>query len=343
MGQQRKAERGSIVGRVACDFLTITTFHTEQYQLVRDALWPILASEKWQYGTMRGYETAYTKALIFGEGRQNGEPHYIISINGLEAARALDALTTLTGFKIDAWKATRLDVQLTERTERQVRLSMIAQSYGDGELGEFEGRGRPSVWAIAGSDGDTLYIGKGTSDKMLRIYEKPVLINGRREVLDRYEVQLRRGRANGLFRRLLKYRGRVDYTSATGFMRYEYERLPVGMQVTIAFAEYVDGTGAADVAPVQADPEPDAKVKWLLSCESTIQHLMSAPGYNGRRVREMVLRVLVLAVTGDKYAQTQLYRLLSPQGEVYQVLTCEPTCPMLKAYQAARRGRGVPV
>jgi hypothetical protein len=166
-----------MVGGVACDWLTLTTFdlgeylQMQAYTVAPDSLrrLPIKETSRMQYRGWRG------DGWFVGEGRQDGLPHYMMQASG---ARAHDALRYALMFhdREGKVKCTRIDLQCTSSSTFAGDLPAVAEVLRGLPAGAFGGRGpRPQVTYFSSEESkDTLYIGSRKSPRFWRFYNKPV-------------------------------------------------------------------------------------------------------------------------------------------------------------------------
>jgi len=166
--------RDFLVGRVAVDWVTLTTYDRTVY----DGLLSLTESyidyntsvsqKRMQYAGVGG------QGFFFGKGKQRGDDHYMIVLSGIQAAVLAPVLAVSMFARLAS--CTRIDVQLTLPAREgacktgtlgyEIRKRLIE---GVGRVGK-----RPSVtvWDNESGAGDTIYIGSRSSDKFVRIYDK---------------------------------------------------------------------------------------------------------------------------------------------------------------------------
>jgi hypothetical protein len=166
-----------LIGGVACDWLTLTTFDEKEwiamcaYTVSSDATrnLPVRTAKRMQYHGWSG------DGWFVGEGRQDGLPHYMMQAHG---ARAHDALRHALMFHENRGlvKCTRIDLQCTSSSGFAGDLPAIAESIRGLPSGAFGGRGpRPTITYFSSEKSeDTMYIGSRKSPRFWRFYNKPI-------------------------------------------------------------------------------------------------------------------------------------------------------------------------
>lgn len=194
METEKHNTRDFLVGRVAVDWITLTTYD----RMIFNGLVELCESyvdyntstsqKRMQYAGIGG------QGFFFGAGKQRGDDHYMLVLSGIQAAILAPTLATSMFSRLA--NCTRIDAQLT--------LPVIEGARKTGELayeirkGLSEGVGgvgrRPgvSVWDNETGTGDTIYIGSRSSDKFVRIYDK----FGDGIQFLRYECEFKRGVAD---------------------------------------------------------------------------------------------------------------------------------------------------
>jgi hypothetical protein len=315
--QQRIAERGAIVEQAAIDYLTCSTYDGNQYAIVRDMVDQINVSRETPKGmTARGYTTTAFGWASYGEGTQKGnhnelggKPHFLINANGKEADQLFQLMVTEPGIKRELWNFSRLDIQLTLPKSRTIPLGILAIQLEDGQLGEFQGRGKPKARGYTSDTGHTLYIGSPSSQKQIRFYDKPLIHKRKRTDYERFEIQYRDDYSNPLVTRLFKQA-----------LKYQYSLLPAALQTELSFR---DAFKSAIAVPLQAevsDKTEAAKLRWFKSLKATIRALARDQGATGIEARSIILQALVEGATQNELVNWMDYRLISPDYEIVDPL-----------------------
>jgi phage replication initiation protein len=128
-------------------------------------------------------------ALAYGGDSQRGRWMFQLTGKGCGLVQDWESLHNMLE-ELDA-KITRCDLAV-DFIEGEHTVDDAVQAHKDGG---FTGSGRPPVTAVAGDwldglRGRTLYIGRGSSGKMLRVYEKGIQLGDMGSPWVRYEVQL---------------------------------------------------------------------------------------------------------------------------------------------------------
>ena len=128
--------------------------------------------------------------VFFGTGEQRGRPHYLAQFTGHRAQTAWDAYDGLVAY--DLVRVTRLDVALTVPLPPGWR-----QDYLFASLKADDGpRSVSYIESQSGPEGHetlaTVYIGSRSSDRYVRVYEKP---DSEGNLYLRFEVEYKGARA----------------------------------------------------------------------------------------------------------------------------------------------------
>lgn len=316
--EQRQAERGSIVGVAAVDYLTMTTRNGAQYELVR----------QWMDRHRGDKETKAAKSFMFtldtvewgsyGEGMHEQEPIYIINVNGIDSDNLVGDLCANPAFIPTMWNCARCDIQLTVPAVRKYRLLEIGIMHHSQKWKFADPKATAKVRYWGSENGDSLYVGAPTSLLQIRIYDKFIVLNGDTKQYERFEGQLRDDYAQSMFLAIFKNRALYNRSVILNSIRYYHNRLPVEMQSELSQAAHLDKAVSVKPEPVTTDKQERAKVKWALRLKGSLLELAREPGPDGERVREMLLECLVRANTSDPYEAWHEWRLLSPDGEAVE-------------------------
>lgn len=325
---QRIAERGALVYQGAIDYLSCSTYNGDQYALVVEMINSLNVSlDKIQAKKARGYDTSSLGWASYGEGTQKGNhnqlggvPHFVINANGQEADKLVNLMLKDPLFNPAEWNCSRVDIQLTVRNTRTRRLSHLGIEYLAGKLGEFQGKGRPSVRAIGSKTGDTLYIGSPKSDRMIRFYDKPLIHQRTKQDFERFEVQYRDSYANPLMLKLFRDRNRLDRELIMRTLKREYDKLPADLQTELSFRDAWNDVAGESMKPDTTDATEASKLRWLRSLRKSLIALASRPGQAGTEARGVLLEALVIGATNDPLAAHMDYRILSPDNEIFEPL-----------------------
>lgn len=309
-----------IVGRVACDFVSITTYSKELYEQWRELVRTMYLGVPTGTAFAQYSGISYDDSVKLVEGTQNGQPHYMVSVSGANADVFLHYYIEEGAIPENAGNCTRLDIQLTlPKLEDRPRLATLAMDYQEGRLGEFLGRGRPKVYSYAGDDGDTLYIGSGQSEKLVRVYDKEVTDRkGKRTVAERAELQLRASRAQSIFERMLERRPHYSEGPMRAALKAELEKLPKLMAQQIAACQKGAIDGKAEAAIYQRRGG-GPRTKWLNTNSNAMVEACNQSGPDGDICKMIILDVLARSLTGKHTGSVRGWTITSPEGRVYKV------------------------
>jgi hypothetical protein len=277
--------------------------------------------------TVKGYERTRVEWGGIGEGTQKregnnltGEAHWLVDINGKEADEFIRRAIEHGSFNRDLWNVSRIDLQITVPRSRHIEYAELPDLINGGELGEFQGRGKPKARAQASDTGHTLYIGSAKSSIMLRFYDKPLILGRKRINYDRYEIQLRDDYANPLVTRLFKQAPKYDRSVLMQFLKYRFSLLPDHLQTILSHKSSFTEAVSVNIPPTKTDKQESAKLKWLKSLKGSILALASKQGPEGIEARRVLLEALVVASTGDKLANWQDYVLVGTEANIIDPL-----------------------
>lgn len=326
--QTRIAERGAIVNEPAIDYLTCSTFNGDQYLLVVGMIQE-LNTEKLESKPKRarGYETERIEWASWGEGQQiakgekeRREAHFLINVSGKEADAIIQKMIAEPLIERDQWNFSRIDVQLTLERKRDTELGELYLQLRQGELGEYQGRSKPKARVIASETGDTLYIGSPSSQKQIRFYDKPLIAGRKRVDYERFEIQYRDQYANPLATKLWRKAPKYDREIIRQTLRYQWGLLPEGLQGALSFANAFTDTEGEELERMTTDKTESAKLRWLRSLSKTLQEMCSQPGEPGIAAREVLLKALVIGVTGDNLTNWMDFTLVGTEANIYHPL-----------------------
>lgn len=172
-----------ITQQVCLDWVTLTSYSRDAARAFGDGLHERLRlkDEKPKPGKTMQYEgnTWVASGVFMGTALQNGRQHYMLRVSG-ESASACAEQFALAGRRSDSSElnATRLDVQLTLKSvaqgapEVQAMYRSMTEALRQGARGANPYGSR--VTLIEGDDGEcTLYLGSRTSERYIRVYQKP--------------------------------------------------------------------------------------------------------------------------------------------------------------------------
>lgn len=325
-GKKRPADRNTIKGRLAVDYLYLTTYEKSiadawaeslgnlNGEAGKGAVWGIYAGYAWEEGSIK-----------WGEGRQKGERHFCVIASSHWADRLAREIWDCESYNAKTCNVARLDVQITlPKRPPPCRWSQLAADYHDGLCGEFKGRSRPQVEARHSWDGETLYVGAASSDQRYRVYDKPVRVGSRREIWERTELQLRNKRAKALWGKMVASRSEFDRGAAAAVVRGHLDKWPPGFQARLASWEFLAKTEAAPLVIEKVEQEEGARLKWLKSLRRAMLDLCMEAGKPGEEARALLACTIVRALLLDDGADFRGWAMLSPDGEIHAVTPALP-------------------
>lgn len=201
---------------IGVDWLTLTTYSLEAF----NELYYIHASTRDQTGikekgSFRNYRGVMFGGALWASGKQGQAMHYLVKASG---ARAHDLAVSLAAcLSWESFRASRIDLQVTVPgildglSVKRSTESIIASRH--------VGR-PPKITAILGET-DTVYIGSRSSERMVRIYQKPASHDGTPARV-RFEVELKGDLSAIALRDIMTGRVRIADRLA-----WEWNRLPV--------------------------------------------------------------------------------------------------------------------
>ena len=315
-----KAVDGSpvIIERVAADWLGMTTFSYETY-LQWVAIIENMNMSQPAVTAFKQYSgTSWSEGVSLVEGEQKKGAHYIFTASGAQAEVALQFMRQAAKIDLASVKCIRLDAQITlPRLPGRPDIVLLAHQTKAGAYGEFIGRGKPSVTAHMGKDGDTMYIGARVSELFARIYDKFIKRAKKAvEHYERYEVELKGSRAQSMFDRLMSQPPATLNRPLEQLLKASIEKLPPGLAPLVAAA----GVAKTDYAGLMPEHTPRGKgnrTKWVETIGDALAFAASAPGDDGRAVRAVLLRAFRAGLPGAEHTLPQGWAVVSPNGQIY--------------------------
>lgn len=270
------------------DWLTLTSYDPVWYAKMKElvlaspALGSLVNSKIMQYAGMRG------DGFFFGAGSQKGTPHYMVRLSGIRSELLFDEIRA-DMFLRDC-NCPRCDLQYTTLAKpvrpRTGFYRNVIHTYWRGN-GKGEGR-TPNVKVIMSDKpmDDTVYVGSRTSEKMIRIYDKP--IEGEHYV--RFEVEYKKDLANLVFQEsLADPRGRADRLKRA---------LPLPIWRLDPFTEFkglAEAEGKEKAKIVRASTSLDASMEWV---KTSVLPTLNRLAMSEKRAELAELLKLVLDLTG---------------------------------------------
>lgn len=199
-----------IVSYPACDWLTLTSYHYDTYQVWYDVLQSGPYGEG-KYNAKRMQYAGIGGAHYFiGQGRQAGQIHYMVQVSGSLADKFLDTIRLLG--TAQNCSCTRIDLQLTIEREPQFEpLGELGRTIRAGyEAVEPNKSRRPMVKTFdsGGVSRETAYIGSRSSRRFVRIYDKQANM----VPYVRFEIEYKREFADQVFTAAMRDRSNIAAT-----------------------------------------------------------------------------------------------------------------------------------
>lgn len=275
-----------VVGSVALDWLTLTTFDAESFN---DAVRLLSAhiADDWLSAKIMQYEGLRAPGAFFGVGQQQSVPHYMVRLSGSVAQSFFMAASNYPRV-LSAFRCTRVDVQYTHTAIPSVRLGDVGDLLRNADWRHHKGR-RPRIDYYSNDSGlDTLYIGSRSSVRLQRIYIKQV----DDDRFLRWEVEYKEDLAANLWSALLE----VGLSVLPGILAGEIAVVPLSV-----CPEFMDMVSAVGDNPQRLklyrdDSEPLKSIVWLWSSVlPCVRRLQSNDG----KVRVMVRQFLLRAFLGE--------------------------------------------
>lgn len=212
-------------GAPAIDWVTVTTYNKVEYRNLWQKIAVVLPEgDKHGPGKRMQYVGREGEGFFYGEGKQDGIPHYMVIVTGAKAHTFAVSLA-LQGWH-DDMRVTRLDVQYTTELQEMVPLKLIGQQLQEAPRSDWNVKGPAPIVDYFGNhqDLDTVYIGKRGGNRMQRPYIK---VDGEGVRYLRWETEFRRALASEAW-----HAYRVGHTSALGaILKAEIDMLPCVQRV----------------------------------------------------------------------------------------------------------------
>lgn len=316
--KQAGSSKPVIIEQVACDYIKVTTFSEDvsrEWYAIVDKM-ALSLPTKAAFSQYSG--VSWDEGVSIVEGQQDKGVHYIFSAAGAVAHEALQYMKEWSSEARESLKCTRIDVQITlPPVPDRPSLIELAAAVKKGELGEWQGRGRPIVEGYLGDEGNTLMIGSRVSDVYCRVYDKKVRRRGGVErTYERYEVEFKDSRAANLFIRVMSAGTENIDTPMKEAIKAHIERLPPGLAVYIAAA----GLNKWDVLglmPEYSKPGKDNRTKWVETVGNALARAAQLPGKDGEIVRRVLMNAFATGVHGEGYTDLNSWAIVSPEGTIY--------------------------
>lgn len=320
--EQRQAERGSIVMMAAVDWITLTTREGRQYELAKKWITDNAGTRIPKTAKSYQFDIENVDFASYGEGSQDGQPIFIVAVNGSDADNFMEYLIASDTFLSSEWHCTRIDIQLTVPSTRTKPLAEIAAMHNywkEVPFNDVKAKARVRGW---GSDtGGSMYIGAPTSMLQIRIYDKSVVLAGETLIYERMEAQLREEYAQSMFISICKNRMRYNRKAILSSLKYYHNRLPLEMQSLLSQSPHLDNVLSVQAERITTDKQERAKVKWALNLRNSLLELASEDTFDGYRIRAMLTEVLVLSLSEDKTTYVDDWQLRNSEGVLLDPLT----------------------
>jgi len=230
------------------DYLTGTTFNAQSWRAwVKKSVGYVADSP--QKRMIKGYNGNQLPGLFYGQGKQQGAEHFIVTLSG---AMAQNLYATIP----EAWAVKRLDLQVTIDRPSWYKAGSLKTTL---RKGRWKGR-RPVIPSFEdGKGGVTVYIGAPSSDKRVRIYIKDM------DYL-RYEIQYRRAYAESAIA-AIRSAGETAVGEFLGENMSKHPKHPIWLE----FRRYV-GVGRSPQSRVVKSSKAK-RLGWLESLSGAIQRM----------------------------------------------------------------------
>lgn len=200
---------------------------------------------------------------------------YIIQVSGAWAETALARIPQLDNLHV-----TRVDFQVTASVGHE---QMVAhQAYQKALNLEKDNANYPTVTFITGTRGDTLYLGRRTSDKVLRLYDKGAEQGGSKGFLFRWEVEYKKGRARSAWQQVIATVNRTDFVLSA--VKSEFAKLGI--------EPWFGSVHSVSIVAEKLTPHHEKQLKWLDRCVRPVIVKLSEKGY-GSDARRILFGELV--------------------------------------------------
>lgn len=187
---------------------------------------------------------------------------YIIQVSGRWAETALARIPQLEKLHV-----TRVDFQVTASATHWV--SMVEDCYKQAREIERNNPNYPTVTFITGTRGDTLYLGRRTSDKVLRLYDKGAEQGGEAGYIYRWEVEYKKNKAKSAWHQVIATANRTDFVVSA--VTQEFAKLGV--------KPWFGSVHRVSIVAEKLEPRHEKQLKWLDRCVRPVIVKLSEKGY----------------------------------------------------------------
>lgn len=276
-----------IVNSPSCDWLTLTTFQESELLKIRNLFIPLVGGLAGKQAKVLQYKGQQYKGGFIGVSDQNKRTHYMARFSGEMADDVMGAIVESENCIGDC---TRVDLQITVPLPKDYNSLLL---FNELKKGEWSGRER-SVTAIMSGDGlDTVYVGKRTSDRYIRVYVKEGA-SGERYL--RFEVEYKGDRAKNVYTKLCLGGRRT----AGGILFGEFVGLPEckepGMvAIGCRLREYTYTSSA-----VERIVEPSSTMQWINLQVSPAVYRLINDSEQGDEIGKIILEWFEAAAEKDR-------------------------------------------
>lgn len=268
-----------LVGRPACDWLTLTSFEEQEERALLECFWNMSRvyranPESAKQAQYRGvsFDGAFIGLTEIVKDEQS-KRHVMYRSWGCVAQ---DSLVELCESPIR--RCRRIDLQITVPQPFSYRARNLKDEL---EGAEWFGRKRKSL-LYENSGLDTVYVGSRASDRVIRVYVKE--IDGLRWL--RFEVEYREDRANPVYFKCSE----GNQQTIGGILRSEIEQLPEVADVGILAIKEALYHAAVTVSPPERIEQPGGKLSWLKGSVDPVVLRMINDHDDGEAVKNLVKR-----------------------------------------------------
>lgn len=276
----------TIINCAACDYVTLTTFDPAIARLLRNVFMAVGYEDTKTPARRMQYSGICTESMFIGNSDNQGdESHTMFSASSYTAYRVMRAINHVYSQK-PMPNCSRIDLQVT--VKRDVN-DLGIWDY-ENELKSIvreNARGKPSsVWGIKKDNEikETVYIGKRSSAKMLRVYDKKV---GDDDMV-RFEYEYKQQLANKVFG------GVVASSSYAGATMKEqlrkYESVPMFSRALQAILQ----SDGEPLTIIREKTNDDSRLRWIRDTVVPVIKKMLLADSHGEELQKMLRELLEL-------------------------------------------------
>lgn len=182
------------------------------------------------------------------------DENWIIQLSGETANYAIEKIPELAGMNVS-----RVDYQVT-RELPEITPAYIQCLYMELKQLKRDNPSFPSLTLIQGDTGATLYIGKRTSSRYIRIYDKGGEIGFERNRIIRYEVEYKKDKAQPAWETFVGALNRTEHIMGT----IQAELSKVGLDVRFSSDQL------ATIKAEKIEPLVERQLAWLRRCVAPV-------------------------------------------------------------------------